>query len=136
MRVSYIVSMAAASLILSATTVRAEETPKIKIPEVKVDAKAQKDAEKKMNAAKKEAAGVTNAIRKNTETKMKQSKEQAAELQKEQAKKAEEMKKEQLKKTDELKKESAKGSEKGQAMREEHSKKWWKLWGEKEPAAK
>ena len=34
-----------------------------------------------------------------------------------------------------MKKEAAKGSEQGQAMRKEHSKKWWQF-GEKEPAVK
>lgn len=124
MRMRYIVSLGAASLILATMAVRAEEAPKLKVPEVKIDAKAQKDAESKMNAAKKEAASVTNAVKKDAESKVKQAKDQAADMQKQQTKKAEEMKKE-----------AGKGSEKGQAMREEHSKKWWQ-WGKKEPAAK
>ena len=45
------------------------------------------------------------------------------------------MEKQQLKKTEQVRKEAGKGSERGQAMREEHSRKWWKFWGEKEPAA-
>jgi hypothetical protein len=100
------------ALILSAVAVKAEEAPKMKAPTVKIDAKAQNDAECKMDAAKKDA-----------ECKMKQSKEPAAGMQKQQMKKAEQ-----------VQKEAGKGSEKGQAMREEHSKKWWKFWS-KEPAA-
>ena len=34
------------------------------------------------------------------------------------------------KKMDQERKELGKGSEKGQQMREEHSRKWWKFWGE------
>ncbi len=113
MRIRSIVSLGVASLIIATMAAQAEEAPKLKIPEVKIDAKAQKDAENKI----------------------KQAKEQSADVQKEQAKKVEELKKEQTKKAEEIKKESAKGSEQGQAMRKEHSKKWWQL-GKKEPAVK
>jgi len=124
MRGRYVLFLGLAALLFSATAVRAEDAAPLKIPDVKADAaKAKKDAEHKMHAAKKEIAGVTNAVKKDAESKMKEAKEKAAEAQKEQAKK-----------TEEMKKEAAKGSEKGQAMREEHSKKWWKFWGEKEPA--
>ncbi|MFA6172364.1 MAG: hypothetical protein WC701_01640 [Kiritimatiellales bacterium] len=116
-------SLSLAALIGSAVAVRAEENPKLNIPEVKVDSKVQKDAEKKMHAAKKEAAGITNAVKKDAESKIKHAKKHSAEMQNEQ-----------MKKTEELKKEADKGSEKGQAMREEHSKKWWKFGGDKEPA--
>ncbi len=105
----YIVSLGLAALIISAVAVKAEEAPKMKMPAVKMDAKAQKDAECKMEAAKKDAACT-----------MDQNKEQM-----------EKMKKQQLKKADAIKKEAGKGSEQGQTMREEHSKKWWKFWGEK-----
>lgn len=113
MRIRCMLSLGLAALIFSVAAVKAEEATKLKVPEIKVDAKAKKDAECKIDAAKKDA-----------ECKMQQSKEQA-----------EKMKQKQLKKADEMKKEAAKGSEKGQAMREEHSKKWWKFWGEKAPAA-
>lgn len=109
----YTLSLGLAALIVSASAVMAEDIPKIKVPEVKIDAKAQKDAECKMDAAQKDA-----------ECKMKQGKESA-----------EKMKKQQMKKAEQVQKEAGKGSEKGQAMREEHSKKWWKFWGE-EPVAK
>lgn len=33
-------------------------------------------------------------------------------------------------KTMDMRKETGKGSEQGQASREEHSRKWWKFWGE------
>jgi len=122
MRMRYAVSLGAASLILSIMAARAEETPMLKVPEVKIDAKAQKDAESKIKAAKKEAAGITNAVTKDAEKQMKKAEEQSEKMQKQQTKKAEEMKKE-----------AGKGSEKGQAMRQEHSKKWWKFWGEKQP---
>jgi outer membrane biosynthesis protein TonB len=113
MRIRSIVSLGVASLIIATMAARAEEAPKLKIPEVKIDAKAQKDAE----------------------SKIKQAKDQSADIQKEQAKKVEGLKKEQTKKTEEIKKEAAKGSEQGQAMRKEHSKKWWQF-GKKEPAVK
>lgn len=108
----YTLSFGLAALIVSASAVRAEEAPKITVPEVKINAKAQNDAECKMDAAQKDA-----------ECKMKQSKEPAAGMQKQQIKKAEQ-----------VQKEAGKGSEKGQAMRKEHSKKWWKFWGS-EPSA-
>lgn len=95
----------AALLIGSAAAVKAQETPKVKTPAFKTE-KADP------GAAKKEA-----------DTQMQKSKKQAEEMQKQQAKKA-----------DQVRKEADKGSEKGQAMREEHSKKWWKFWGQ-EPAA-
>jgi hypothetical protein len=125
MRMRYVVTLGIASLVITAMAARAEEAPKLKAPEIKIDAKAQQDAEKKMHTAKKDMAGVTNAVKKDAESKMKESKEKSAEMQKEQAKKSKEMKKE-----------AAKGSERGQAMREEHSKKWWKPWAKEEPAAK
>lgn len=103
----YTLSLGLAALIVSASAAKAEEAPKLKAPEVKIDAKAQKDAECKMDAAQKDA-----------ECKMKQSKESAAGMQKQQMKKAEQ-----------VQKEAGKGSEKGQEMRKEHSKKWWKFWG-------
>lgn len=40
------------------------------------------------------------------------------------------LEKQQAKKAEQTQKELGKGSEKGQAAREEHSKKWWKFWGE------
>jgi hypothetical protein len=101
----YIVSLGLAALILSAVAVKAEDAPKMKMPSVKMDAKAQKDAECKMSAATDDAACT-----------MEQKKEQMKSMEKKQMKKAEEMKKE-----------AGKGSEQGQAMREEHSKKWWKF---------
>jgi hypothetical protein len=109
----YAFALGLAVLIGSAAAVRAEEAPKMKVPAIKMDAKAQKDAECKMSAATDDAACT-----------MEQKKEQMKSMEKQQTKKAEEMKKE-----------AGKGSEQGQAMREEHSKKWWKFWG-KEPAAK
>lgn len=115
----YTVSLSLAALVFSVAAVKAEEATKFKMPDIK----AQKEAETKLNASKKEMAGVTNAVRKDAEKKMKQTQEQAEALQKQQAKK-----------TEELKKEAAKGSAQGQAMREEHSKKWWKFWGSEEPA--
>jgi hypothetical protein len=108
----YIMSIGLAVLTASAVAVTAEEAPKVKMPAVKMNAEAQKDAECKMDKAGKDAACT-----------MEQNKE-----------KMEKMKKQQQKKTEEMRKEAGKGSEKGQAMREEHSKKWWKFWG-KEPAA-
>ena len=124
------VALGMAALFVTAVTVKAEDAPQLKIPAVKVDAtNAQKDAEKKMHAAKKEMAGVTNDVKKDADSKIKHAKDQSAEMQKEHMKKAEEMKKEQTKKTEEMKKEAGKGSEKGQAMREEHSKKWLKSEG-------
>jgi hypothetical protein len=96
--------------IASTVAVQAEDAPKLKIPEVKVDSKAQKEAEKKMEAARKEA-----------ECQMEESQ-----------KKTREMKKQQDRKAEELRKEAGKGSEQGQAMRKENSKKWWKFWGNKE----
>lgn len=117
MRSRYVLFLGLAALVFSAAALRAEDAAPLKIPDVKVDAaKAKKDAEHKMHAAKKEMAGVTNAVKKDAESKMKEAKEKAAEAQKEQAKK-----------TEEMKKEAAKGSEQGQAMRKEHSKKWWKF---------
>jgi hypothetical protein len=68
----------------------------------------------------------------------------AEELAKEKTKEAEELKEQQMtqqkkklnrlekqktKKTEQVQKEAGKGSEKGQAMRDQHRKKWWKLWG-------
>ena len=38
------------------------------------------------------------------------------------------MEKQQAKKSEQERKELGKGSEKGQAAREEHSKKWWQFW--------
>ncbi len=35
-------------------------------------------------------------------------------------------------KTDAIRKEAGKGSETGQQQRKEHSRKWWKFWGEEE----
>lgn len=106
MRIRYIVSLGAASLILSTMVARAEDAPKLKVPEIKVDAKAQKDAANKIKAAKKEAS-ITNAVQKDAEK--------------------------QIKKAEEMKKEAGKGSEKGQAMRQEYRRKWWKFRGEKQP---
>ncbi len=126
MRMRYTLSLGLAALVISAAAVRSEEAAPLKIPEVKVDAaKAQKDAEKKIKASKKEMAGVTNAVKKDAESKMKEAREKAEKAQKEQAKK-----------TEELKKEAGKGSEQGQAMRKEHSKKWWKfgMGKDEEPA--
>lgn len=37
-------------------------------------------------------------------------------------------------KTESVQKEVGKGSEQGQAMRKEHSKKWWKFWSKETPA--
>lgn len=68
----------------------------------------------------------------------------AEELAKEKAEKAEELKEQKMKqeknklkkvekqkekKAEQVQKEAGKGSEKGQAMREEHRRKWWKFWG-------
>lgn len=121
MRIRYIVSLGAASLILATMVARAEDTPKPKVPEVKADAQAQKDAENRIKAVKKEA-GVTNAVQKDADKQMRKAEKQSEKMQKQQMKKAEEMQKE-----------AGKGSEKGQAMRKEHSKKWWKFGGEKSP---
>jgi hypothetical protein len=101
----YTVVFGLAVLIISAVTVRAEKAAKQKGSEVAADAKSQKHAEKKIHAVHKEAAGATDAAQKD-----------------------------QMKKTEEMRKEAGKGSEQGQAMREEHSRKWWKFWGDKEPA--
>ena len=40
------------------------------------------------------------------------------------------LKKQQEKKASQERKEEGKGSEQGQSSRKEHSKKWWKFWGE------
>jgi hypothetical protein len=94
--------LALATLVFSAVAANAEQTPKMKM-------KGMPEAECKMGTAQTNAACT-----------MEQKKEQMKT-----------MEKQQLKKADEMKKEAGKGSEKGQAMREEHSKKWWKFWGDK-----
>jgi hypothetical protein len=75
------------------------------VPELKISSDAEEIAEEKAKEAKK--------LRKR---KMKQKKEKLKGLEKQQTKKAEQ-----------VQKETGKGSEKGQAMRKEHSKKWWKF---------
>lgn len=50
-----------------------------------------------------------------------------AEMQKQEQMRA--MEKQRAKKAEQVQKEAGKGSEKGQAMREEHRRKWWKFWG-------
>jgi hypothetical protein len=109
-------SFGLAVLIISAVTVQAEKSAKKKGSEVTVDAKSQKHAEKKLHDEDKKMAGVTNAAQKEAESKIKQAKDQST------------------KKTEEVRKEAGKGSEQGQAMREEHSKKWWNLTEDKDPA--
>lgn len=76
-----------------------------KIPELKMGSDAEEMAEQQVEEAKQ--------VR---ERKMKQEKEQLKGLEKQQTKKAEQ-----------VQKELGKGSEKGQAMREERRKKWWKF---------
>ncbi len=39
------------------------------------------------------------------------------------------LEKQREKKAEQVRKEMGKGSEKGQEMREQHSRKWWKFWG-------
>jgi predicted transglutaminase-like cysteine proteinase len=104
----YIATLILAASIFSVAAAKADDMPKMKM-KGKMNASVQKDAECKMDAAAKDA-----------ECTMEQKKEQ---MQK--------MKQKQMKKTEEMKKEAGKGSEQGQAMREEHSRKWWKFWGEK-----
>lgn len=103
----YITTLILAALVFSVAAARAEDMPKMKM-KGKMNASVQKDAECKMDDAAKDA-----------ECTMEQKKEQ---MQK--------MKKQQMQKTEEMRKEAGKGAEKGQAMREEHSRKWWKFWGE------
>jgi hypothetical protein len=66
-------------------------------------------------------------------TKMDQQAEQAESGMRKSSGQMEAMEKQQLKKAEQVRKETGKGSEQGQSMREEHSRKWWKFWGEKEP---
>ncbi|WP_269525067.1 hypothetical protein [Coraliomargarita parva] len=61
------------------------------------------------------------------------SKEKSEKMAKEKMEKSEKMAKEKSDmsdKTEAMHKEAGKGSETGQEMREEHSRKWWKFWGE------
>ncbi len=122
-----IVSLGIAALLFSAATVEAQQAQKMKIPAVKMDAAAQKDAQHKMEAAKKDA-----------KCDMEQNKKKMESMKAKKMHKSEEMKKEMhqkhMEKSDDMKNAAEKGSEQGQAMREEHSKKWWKFW-DKEPSA-
>lgn len=98
----YILALGVIALMGSVTAVKAENSAKMKM-------QGKTDAECKMDAAKQ-----------NAECTAEQKKEQMQKIKQQQTQKAEEMKNE-----------AGKGSEKGQAMREEHSKKWWKFWGDK-----
>jgi hypothetical protein len=97
-----------AALVFLVAAAKAEDMPKMKM-KGKTDSAMQKDAYSKASKASSDAAST-----------MEQKKEQMRSMEKQQMKKAEE-----------AKKEAGKGSEKGQAMREERSRKWWKFWGDK-----
>ena len=85
---------------------------KEKAPELKMSADAEELAEEKAEAAKEKA----KEAKQMRERKMKEEKEKLKGLEKQKAKKAEQ-----------VQKELGKGSEKGQAMRQEKRKKWWKF---------
>lgn len=80
----------------------------------------------------------TAPMKKNAEKKMKKARKQADSEMAEEKEKVKGLEKQREKKTEQVRKELDKGSEKGKAMRKEHSRKWWKFWGndeeESEPA--
>jgi len=95
------------ALLFAVPATEAKDHPKGKgrVPELKIGSDAEEQAQEKSKEAKK--------IR---ERKMKKEKAKLKGLEKQKAKKAEQ-----------VQKELGKGSEKGQAMRTEHRKKWWKF---------
>lgn len=78
------------------------------------------------------------ALQKGVETEADDAKEKAKEKAEELRRTADNMpkglEKQKAKKSEQVQKELDKGSEKGKEMRQEHSRKWWKFWGNNEPA--
>ncbi len=85
------------------------------VPELKMGSDAEEMAEQQAEEAK-ELKERKMEMQKKHERKMMQEQEKLNGLEKQQTKKAEQ-----------VQKELGKGSEKGEAMREEHRKKWWKF---------